>query len=356
MTDYPIIGEYREVLYTLETIVFFLFLELSVYFFYKYFQKRGEGNKFGVELNWAIIFLTFSVGWILFMIEEFLYVHRTLFLSLAYLSFCIGGIIFSYRVESSGELKTKFFFTISCCLIPIFVLILFFIIPSQLQLFAILMAAPAYVLLTLYFFIAIKKIWGYYHLLSIGFFIGIALWLGGFALTSQLALNIAGTLFIRVIGNLIMIIGTVMIGIFLTSLPSLDEIGWQDKIKYIIIVTHSGKCLYNENVKNQMEINEVLLGGYLTGIQLFIKTAFKDSSSLKTISKEKEAFIIEEGKNVLAIMIVEQELNLLRYHLKKLVKKFEAFFGENVKTWKGDTEIFKPTKYLLREIIPLQKK
>ena len=356
MTEYPIMGEYRNLLFTLETIVFVIFLELSLYFFYKYSQKRKEGMQPYVELNWAIIFLTFSIGMVLFIFEEYLYVHRPLFLSIAYLCFCVGGAIFSYRAESSKELKTKYFFTILCCITPIAVVILFFVIPTQLQSFSALMATPAYILLILYFSIAIRKIWGHYKLLSIGFLVGIVLWLGGFALTSQIALDIFGTLLIRVIGNILMIIGTILFGVFLTILPSLDEIGWQDKIKYIILTTHSGKCLYNENIRKKKEINEVLLGGYLTGLQIFIKTMMKDDSSLKSISKEKEAFLIEEGKDILAIMIVEKELHLLQYHLKKLVQKFEEFFKEPLANWKGDSAIFKPTKHLLREIIPLEKK
>ena len=355
MVDYPIINEYRPLLYTLETIVMVIFLELSLYFFFKYSQKKKKGIKTYVELNWALICLTFSIGYALFMLEEYFYVHRPLFISLAYLSFCIGGLIFSYRVESSKELKTKYLFTIICSIMPFFILFLFIAMPSNLQTFASLMASPAYALLGLYFTIAIKRIWGHYKLLSLGFLFGIALWLGGFALTSQVVMNFFGTLMIRVVGNIIMIIGTSMFGVFLTTLPSLDEIGWQDKIKYVIITNHSGKCIYNENIKTKKEINEVLLGGYLSGLQALIKTTMKDTSSLKSISKENEAFLIEEGNNILAIMIVEQELSLLNYHLKQLVDKFEEFFKDTLVNWKGSTAIFMPTKQLLRDIIPLEK-
>ena len=356
MVSFPITGEYRQVLIVLESIVAIIFIEFSGYFFYKYSQNKKKSIPSHIELNWAILFLTFSVGGFLFMIEEFLYVHRPLIISIAYLSLCIGGLIFSYRIESSKELNTKYFFTILGTFILFIILIIFLILPSELQTFAPLLGASTYILLFLYFTLAISKIWGNFKLLSIGFFFGLMSWFIGFTLTSAVALEIFQTLFIRVIGNILMIVGTICLGIFVSSLPSLDEIGWQDNIKYIIITTKSGKCLYNENIKTKKEINEVLLGGYLSGLQLFIQTTFKDKSSLKGISKEKESFLMQEGKHILAIMIVERELELLKYHLRKLVEKFEDFYGETLKEWKGDTVLFKPTKYLLRDVIPLKKK
>ncbi|NHI91252.1 MAG: hypothetical protein EAX96_02030 [Candidatus Lokiarchaeota archaeon] len=355
MAIFPIIGEYRGILMVLETIVVIIFLEFSLYFFFKYSQKKKKSIPTYVELNWGIIFLSFSLGAYIFIIEEFFYVYRPLFLIIAYLCFSIGGIIFSYRTETSKELKTKYFFTIFSSFVSSVILILFIMMPEILQVFAALMAVPAYALLLLYFSIAIKKIWVRYKLSSVVFLTGIIFWLIGFAFTSGIALEFFQTLFIRVIGNILIIMGTIALGFFITTLPSLDEIGWKDKIKYIIITTSSGKCLYNENIKEKKNINEVLLGGYLSGLQIFIKTTMKDQSSLQSLSKEKEAFLIEEGKNILAIMIVEQKLEILKYYLKKIVEKFEDFFSEVFKDWKGDASIFKPTKYLIKELIQFEE-
>ncbi|MHA1783762.1 MAG: hypothetical protein ACTSVY_07730 [Candidatus Helarchaeota archaeon] len=355
MIDYPIVGEWRYVLFPLEFIIVVIFLEISVYFFYKHLQNLSKSIPSFIEVNWGVIFLSFSISWIFFLFADYYYVNRSLILTLGYFSLTMGGLFFAYRIESSKTLNTKYFFTIFSVGTIIVLVTTLLIVPSMLQSVAALLSVPAYAILALYFFKVIQKIWVKFKWLSIGLIIGVFLWLFGYALSAQIFQDIFNMTAIRAIGDILNIFGILLISYFINTIPSLSEIGWQDKIKYIILTTHSGKCLYNENFKEKKQINEVLLAGYLSGVQIFLKTAMKSKSSLTGISKGEETFMVEEGESILGILIVEQELEILKHYLKKIVKNFEVFFQDSLKDWNGNVKLFQPTKEMINDIILINK-
>ncbi|MBD3230385.1 MAG: hypothetical protein GF329_19555, partial [Candidatus Lokiarchaeota archaeon] len=55
MIEFPISGDYRELLLSLELTFLFIILELSGYFFYKYRKNKQKLVASVVEFDWAII-------------------------------------------------------------------------------------------------------------------------------------------------------------------------------------------------------------------------------------------------------------------------------------------------------------
>ncbi len=355
MVDFPIVGPYRDLLMALELIIIFIVLQNSLYFFQKYRNnKKNEVPSF-VEFDWGIIFLTYAITSIAYIFSAFFYVIRVHFLFIGYISVATGGLIFSYSVESTKTVNTKYFFTLFTTCVIILLITIFVVAESLLQTFAYLAMGPAFTLLFFYFFKVSKKLWTGYKLHSIGLFLGVTLWFVGYMGTSDVAVGLFGGLYIRVIGDLGIICGMLLIGIFLNYIPSLSEIGWQQKIKYILILTHSGICVYNENFREKRELREIILAGALSGIKLYMEETLKSFPKLKTISKENEVFLLEEGKYIIGVLVVEQELEILKYFLKKIVYEFEEFFQDILKNWNGDTNIFKPTKNIVNNILSIEK-
>ena len=355
MVDYFVVGPYREILLTLELVIIFITLEISIYFYNKYLYNRKNSIPSVVELDWGILFGSFAITFAAYLYADFFASYRDLFIVIGYFMLGFGAFLFFYHIESSKTKKPKFIFTPLFGCIPIILVVLFLIAPSIMQSVAMPIILLAYVVLIAYFLMIVKRIWSVYKLYSIGFLFGIVLWFIGFMCTSDLAITLLQGFHVRVIGDIAIISGMGLIGFFLNSIPSLAEIGWQKKIKYVILTAHSGVCLYHENFQEKQPIREVLLAGALAGLNIFVGTVMKGNEKLRVISKGHDIFLLHEGNYITGILVVEQELEILKYLLDKLVTQFEDFYQNILSNWKRDIEVFKPTEHLINSIFSIRK-
>jgi hypothetical protein len=350
MVEFPISGPYREPLLSLEFIFLSIILEFAIYFFHKYKNNKKEISPSNVELDWAIIFLSFGVMKSFYIIGDFYYVYRPLIATFGYLSITFGGFIFLFSIESKKLLNTKYFFSIFSGSLLIILIVMIFIDPSINQLIAPASAGIAYIAIILYFSKLIGRIWQNYKLYGLGAFVGIILWLIGFSWAADFIINFFG-LYIRIIGDVILLAGIIIFAISINFLPSLAEFGWRDKIKYILILDRRGLCLFNMNFQKKEEMNEILLGGALSGAKTFLQDMLKKETPLKTISKGSDVFIMEEGNYVMGILVAEKELVILKKLLNTLIIRFEENFSNILQNWSGgQIELFKPADQLIRKI------
>jgi hypothetical protein len=356
MVGYPIASPYREILIPLEMAIVFVFLEISSYFFYRYLKNKRNKMPSVVELDWGIIFGVFGIAFISYIMgDNFFTNNRPVYLILGYMALNIGGILFFYHVESLKPQKHKFKFTLLFLIVLFIFIITYFFFPSILQLVASTASFLAYSGLIIYFLVIVKRIWAFYRLYSIGLFLGIIFWLVGYAGNTDAAITIFGGFYIRVLGDVVILIGMILVALFLNSIPSLGELGWQKKIKNVILTTKGGVGLFVENFQDRQPLDEVLVAGALTGISIFIKSVMNSNGKIHVISKGNDKFLFYEGKSVIGILLVEQDLEILKYLLKELVRQFEEFYSTILDKWTGNIELFKPTKYLVDSIFSVQK-
>jgi len=330
-------------------------MEIAVYFFYKYSVNRKTGVPSTVELDWGILFGSFGSAYIFYIYGDFFAVNRTNFLILGYLALEIGGIIYLYHLESTKRFNTKYWLTLIAIIFLCMFLILFFVAPSILQSVASFISFYAFGVIIVYFLIIIQKIWSFYKLFAISLFLGIFLWLLGYMGTADFSVKMFGTLNIRIIGDISILTGMVIVTFCINTIPSMAEIGWRDKIKYIILATNSGINLYCENFQKKAEVSEVLISGGLFGVQIFLKNILQNKDGLTTLSRGNDAIIIYKGKTILGIMVVAQELEILKYLLKELVHRFEGYFSGFLVKWRGEIAPFHSVKYLIDEIFTTSK-
>ncbi|MDD1776772.1 MAG: hypothetical protein LUQ65_01280 [Candidatus Helarchaeota archaeon] len=354
MVEFPIEEPYRELLLNLEVVILFTCLELSIFFLFKYWRNRKESNPSIVELDWGIIFFSFGVANIFYILSDFYELDRLLFSSYGYFCLAIGIIIFLFHIEYKKMLNTRFILTISFAAYAVTVFIIFLIAPSLMKTAIYSCAIFAFGIVFSYLIVIIKRIWNNYRAYSLGLFSGTVLFMLGFAATSDIAINVFNGFWIRGAGDIAIFIGLLLIGFFLSYIPSLAEIGWQDKIKYIIFTTQNGVGLYSENFREKKEINEVLVAGALWGIQVFLKTILIDSH-LKVLSKGSDVILMEYGQKIVGILIVQQELEILKSILKKMVMEFEQFYATILQNWDGDLKIFRPTRHLIAQLFSTGK-
>lgn len=353
--NYPIYGPIRELMLSLEIVMTTIILEISTYFFIKYWNNKKNKIPTVVEFDWGIIFLGFSLTYISYIIGDYFYFNRQISLIIAYFCLGISGLIFSYHIELTKMLNTKFLFSVFTAAVLITILLTFLFATAIMQIIASFSLLPAYILLLIYFLKISKKIWLKYKFQSIGLFLAIFLWLFGYAVTTDISIRIFNGFYIRVIGDIIIVIGMLSLGFFLNSIPSLSEIGWQREIKYIILLEHSGICLFHENFQEKKAINEIILAGALSAIKIFMETTLKAGPKIRVISEKEDVFLIEEGKYIVGVLIVKEELEILKYLLKKIINQFEGFFSEILKDWQGDSDLFKPAKKLIDDTLSIEK-
>ncbi|MBD3229689.1 MAG: hypothetical protein GF329_16025 [Candidatus Lokiarchaeota archaeon] len=351
MEYFPISGPLRMPLLILELMIIYITFEVSVYFFIKYRRNLRRSMKSSTNFDWAMIFVCFGLTFIFYVIANFYATNRDLFLFYGYLSLNIGSLIFSVHLEYLKVIKTKFIFTIVFSSFLVLYLTTFFIDFSLTKAVAISIFVPVSVIFIVYFYTIFSKIRHKYRNKGIGLIIGIILVILGYAATSDISLDLFGGIYIRLIGDILMLVAIFMIAIFANSIPSFSsELDWHKKLKYIFVINSSGICLYSENFQEKSEINELLLSGAVMSIQTFIREIMTEYSNLKVISKGSDVFIIEKGDEITCVLIAEQELEILKNLLYKFVISFEDFFGDILKGWSGELDLFSPTIKLIDEI------
>ena len=105
--------------------------------------------------------------------------------------------------------------------------------------------------------------------------------------------------------------------------------------------------------QERKEIDDLLISGAVFGIQAFLQNVLSDDDQLKGISGGSDVILREEGKKVIGLLIVEQELEILKYLLRRLVIQFEALYGDLLDQWTGEINLFEPTKLLIDGIFSI---
>lgn len=346
---FPIPPPYRDILLPMEVIMISIAIEIAFFFFLKYWRNKKNSVPSMIEFDWAVIFASFGLMFTFYIVSDYFALNRGFFLLFGYMSFAIGGLLFAFHVELTRITNTKYIFTIIVVFIIGLILFTAFFIPDLVRIIGNLCFFPVIIILIIYLRKLTKTIRSYYRFFWIGFAGIFILFFGYLGTTDEVIRTF--TLYARVISDIFIIGGMVMVGFFVNLMPKTLEIGWDKKIKYIILIDEaSGICMYNENFQEKTEINEVLLSGALASIQIFLGEAMTSKKKVKVISQKDDVFIIEHGKRVMGVLIAEQELEILKYHLSQLVKEFEVFFHITMDDWRGDTGLFLPTKNIIKRI------
>jgi hypothetical protein len=352
--DFPITGNYRVLLLTLEILSIAIFMEIGFFFLRKYYHNKKTSYTNVVHFAWAVLSLSYAISWIFYIIGDY-YGHRDTYLFVGYISLCIGALVFSYQIESKKLVKTKYLFTIFAIAVFSSLILSMIFFPDWTQTIASLASIPAFGIILVYFYTLIKTVWNTYKISSIGLITGILCWIIGYSGTTDTAVSLFGGFYIRALSDFLVIIGLIILGFSLKIIPSVDEFLWQENLKYIILTTKWGVCVYNQNYREKRELNEVLLSGALAAVREFLKDTLDKESGLKVVSKGEEYYLIEEGEYIVGILIVKKELRILKIYLKRIIREFESFFRESLVNWSGNIETFAPTKDLINNIMVIEK-
>ena len=358
MPEFPINDQFGMIILSLELIIVSLSVQIAFFFFYKYRIRVKEQYPSLFELDWGILFLSFALTYSFFILGDFFPGNRNFVLALGYILLTMGGWAVSYHIERIKIINTKYLLTIFCTILLSLIIFSIFFDPSfnLTRNVANYSFIPIFGLLCVYFYKLYRRLKaaGYrFYVLGV---IGVLITLIGHFGTTDIVIDFFSGFYIRVIADLLIIAGLIIIGYFLNSIPIITDMDWKKTIKYILIVHPSGVCLYHENFQERKEMYDQLLSGSLSVIEMLLQDTIEDQTRLEVISKGNDVFFIAHGEFINGIIVAEKEVEILKYLLKKLVKKFEDFHYDLLveNKWKGNFSLFKHTRHLVNQIFTVK--
>ena len=155
---------------------------------------------------------------------------------------------------------------------------------------------------------------------------------------------------VKISAHITFLVGLGLLAISLWTLPTLTEIGWEDKIYFLYVIMPGGILAYEYHFKKESKVDSDLLSSGITGIVDIVKEMTGSLKRLKIIRQEKKNIYLEYGTKVTVAIIAEEELKILFEKLARFTREFEAIFADVLESWDGNTDIFKIADSLTKRI------
>ena len=124
------------------------------------------------------------------------------------------------------------------------------------------------------------------------------------------------------------------------TLPSKEELRWQQSVELLLVISDSGLPLYSKVLrKKKFQADLSLTSGVLSGV-MSITEAITSRSSLKTITQKDYCIMLEQGKYATLAVMTEYELTTLRNQMIEFLKEFEEQYEKVLVAWNGDNNLF----------------
>jgi hypothetical protein len=128
---------------------------------------------------------------------------------------------------------------------------------------------------------------------------------------------------------------------------------WRQYLDRLYLITKAGIALYStdlkptsENSKERENLNEDLISGGLSGVQMMIKEIAQSQENIQILDHGDIKFYFHHGEYSVAVLIVKKDLLVFREKLERFHNKFESTNGEILKHFQGDIKSLHDLKEL----------
>lgn len=339
---------YREPALALEVVIVLISIEVGCFFLYQFF-KKGRRSKNFMVLAWALFFYAYSGMTITFILSDYyaLAVDRLFFVNIGYGIMALGALFFTFNAELELNKRKHVLFIILLVLI-VFLMIDFFLMVIMPYYIAIFAWIPFILILVNYLITAFSRIREYRRQLY-GVFIGFLIFGIGFFFIIDLMVESLGSIS-RMFGNIAIIIGISLASWQFMGLPSLREIDWVEQLNKLTLMHKSGTCICEHNFTKDISQTVQYMGGSLIGITKIISELIQSEKKLEVMAYQDKQIIFSYGENIVAALIVAQDLEIYRKKLEKLLNEIEIIYKDYFEDWDGQTAQFKPIEKFVKRI------
>lgn len=333
------------------TCSFFLFL-----YFFRKSLNRIKTQEILPFVGLSIIFLFISIGFIvLSWTDYFWWVSGEItnpYTGLETLTglFIIGSFICLTFILEFCLKKTKYIFTIYMVAGFVFLNV---IGANALNLLIYLLPFPFFCI-SLWYFVFIRPTSGFLRRRMILAVFGFLNLLVGFFLRYNFMVQLFGT-YIYLVGTIISIFGVILIGYGFIAFSTFSDIKWKEKLREIFVISEGGICIfaYSFEKKTPLDDTDLIAGGF-SGIQSMLSEMVKTSENLQLINYQNLKIMLEQGRKVFFILIINEESSFLYFKLKHFSEEFQNFFQDVLAKWTGKIEVFQPTRALIDRIFEVE--
>ncbi|MHA1150996.1 MAG: hypothetical protein ACTSR8_22470 [Promethearchaeota archaeon] len=326
---FRITGNIREPLLFVEEIFIFFCIEMAIIFFYKFFETR-KIHKSYQDLSYGIFLLAFGAHWICFLIGNF-YIDissRYAYLNTAYFILTAGAFFFIYFSEKEFVLFRKYLFSSIFFISTIILVIVFLVNINYTQITTMLLFFEFIIFFILYLSKIITRFKANNKPFpSILGFIAAFLFISvGYAFTSDLAVNLFGFQ-MKLVGDVLQLIGTIILSIFAISIPPLTEINWRDKVNSVFLMLKTGPCLFNRVFfESDDPLDKNIITGFISSVNIMLEKLTKTKGT-SIFKKSEEIAIVYPSNYIIGVSFCKEDLMSLRRILQRFVIKTEKIFG-----------------------------
>ncbi|MFW9987071.1 MAG: hypothetical protein ACFFC3_00245 [Candidatus Odinarchaeota archaeon] len=353
--QFPLIGPMAEIALIVEWVIVLLYLELGLLFLNRVFKFKNKLKSLQ-ERGYVYLFLGFSLMWIFFIIGDH-YVHsseiRTIFSNCGYVSLMIVIVMFMYTIESYRILLKRYLFTIifSSNFIFYFIIIIYDLKYGQIISYTFW---PIFIVFLIFYNLELNSIFksnpilGKFRFKFLQYLIGGTTLIFGFALTTDLIINLFG-LISRIIGDFLQIFTIFFLYSYFSSTPSFLEYNWQKEIEGLLIIHKSGLLIYEKSFTQETQnAYRSSISGVITMLRMMLEQISEEKDT-SVIEKKGKYIIIQPGDFIYGVIISKEKLNSLHVLLNSLIVKIESIYYNLLEKWDGDLTVFRPIDKIVQD-------
>ncbi len=160
---------------------------------------------------------------------------------------------------------------------------------------------------------------------------------------------------ISIIARVGILIAGIIIGYAFVSFESFTELDWSKKLNHLFIIGRNGTNLFDFSfIHGENEPDPDIITASLSGIKELMASIIRSKDFVRVVDHQDIKIIFEYGQYATLALITTENLHIYHLKLANLRHLFEDFFQDILPKWDGKTDVFLPTKHLVREVFELK--
>ncbi|MFX0030750.1 MAG: hypothetical protein ACFE8B_16175, partial [Candidatus Hermodarchaeota archaeon] len=127
---------------------------------------------------------------------------------------------------------------------------------------------------------------------------------------------------------------------------------WEKSLRNLFVLTKDGLSLYEYSFGIEIQ-DPALISGMIAALTNFVREATGSKKSLRTVDQEDKKVMLYHGNSTTTAMLGEKDLPIIHKRIKKFSEAFEEKYGTHLKSWKGETTLFKDAEFIINKLFPI---
>jgi len=357
--DLPLTGVYRLPLMLIDIGIVLVSLDVAAIYMKKSLMSKNSLKSTRIHAAWISLFLGYAGMEFWYWLADFYtnsVIERYHLNQFGYFCAATGAFFYIYYVEQLAFVSKRRIFTMMFSVLYAILIILIFIaffidIGTIVQYFVASFWIPNIGLLSRYLFMISKYSKGTIHATPV--MVGLIVLILGILGSTDVMFRALGWP-IRFLGDSFQILGTIMIALFSSSLPTWKELEWKNELDSLYVIYKGGTLAYEYDFGEGMfgfnAQQSAVVVSVLEASRMLLNSALK-TGELKILDFKEKKIYFEPGEFITILIVAKTELDTINFLIKKIRKEFEKSFRDILPNWDGESDVFYPATSIIGKIL-----